>query len=503
MRSTACIVLGCCCALAYAQGFNVVNLPANNAASRGASVRQVSEGYLVFGDKYDADLVYRAHVELHGSDGALIWERALVDAAPSAFGYVDPVSPTVPDGGWAASIALNGTDTMTWRAYRFDAEGDTLWTTSLRTGYRVYPRAAVCQGDAYYYAALVQQHGSEVTKAVVARLNVPGELVQLVEFPTIAYDNLTLAAGTGTDLLMVGGRSGSSFPYRSVVMRLDSALNVIWTRDILTNMSGFSGYSSYVSKITTDEDGDVLVGGTCYNEFVSSGIPYAEFYILKLSRVNGNVIWTRRYPVSMSDWGSLNDLEHLPDGDMVSCGNVTPHDAAGFQGCIYRYAPDGTERWHRYYRFLTNPDAFNDLKDVQPTTDGGFVLTGTTQLTLQFPTVLWLLRLDEHGCLEPGCQSVGVNELLVGLPDDAMRCGPVPARDLLTVTINLPPDVELSGTMRLVATDQAGRVVQETILPDRRSQEMLIQVDTWGAGMYVIHLADQARLLASRKIMVQ
>jgi hypothetical protein len=199
----------------------------------------------------------------------------------------------------------------------------------------------------------------------------------------------------------------------------------------------------------------------------------------------------------------LHDLELLPDGDMVSCGYVTPPDAAGFQGCIYRYTPDGQTRWHRYYRFLTNPDAFNQLMDVEPTGDGGFILTGTTQLSLQFATVLWLLRLDEHGCVEPGCQSVGVDELLIGLPEDALRCGPVPTSDHLTVSLDLPETFGQQGKLRLVITDLAGREVHVEHLPDGRRQQADLRVEPWGSGTYVVHLADDTRLLASRKIVVQ
>jgi hypothetical protein len=498
---TTLAVLGC--ASVHAQTFNVVNLPSNNGASRGASVREVPEGYLVFGDKFDEDLQYRVHVELHGMDGELIWQHAIVDASQSVYGYSDPVSPTLAQGGWVASVALLGLDSMSWRAYRFDAAGDTLWTRSLLSGSLLYPRAAAYQAGSFYFASLYKENPADAIKAVIARLDSAGSLIQMADFSGVQYDVLTLRAGMGSDLLMAAGKAGSLYPYRSVVMRLDTALNVIWSRDILSGVGGFTGYSSYVSKVIPDSDGNVFVGGTCYYEYVTTGIPLAEFYILKLSRTNGSVIWSRRYPVSMSDWGDLNDLELMADGDLVSCGYVTPHDAAGFRGCIYRYAPDGMERWHRYYRFLTNPDAFNQLMDVEPTTDGGFVLTGSTRLSFQFPTVLWLLRLDEHGCVEPGCQSIGVDEVLIGLPEDALRCGPVPTNDLLSVHMKLPETFDPLGNMRLVITDLKGSEVHVEQMDARRTQQAVIRVDSWGSGTYVVHLADDGRLLASRKIVVQ
>lgn len=486
-----------------AQAFNVVNLPANNSSSRGVSVREVPDGYMVFSEKFDADLQYRAHVELHGMDGELIWEHALVDASPSAFGYTDPVSPTLAQGGWVASVALNSPVGMTWRGYRFDANGDTLWTTSLLNGSLLYPRAAAYLDGAYYFSCLYKQLPTDTLKGVIARTDEMGTVDRMVDLVGIQYDVLSLHAGMGGDLWLTAGKSGNLYPYRSVVMRMDTGLNVLWSRDILNGVPGYYGYSSYVSKVAPDAEGNILVAGTCYNEFIPSGSPQAEFYIVKLSRADGSVMWSRRYPVSMSEFGDLQDLEVLPDGELVSCGNVTPHDAAGFRGCIYRYTPDGEERWHRYYRFLTNPDAFNDLTDIQPTADGGFVLTGTTRLSFQFPTVLWLLRLDEHGCVEPGCQSVGVDEMLVGLSEDAMRCGPVPTTDLLKVSIGLPEHVGPIVGLRLMVTDPLGREVHVQRLSDQREQNVVLRAGQWGAGAYVVHLADSTRLLTSKKIIVQ
>jgi outer membrane protein assembly factor BamB len=491
------------CSSLHAQGFNVVNLPANNGSSRGVSVREVPAGYLVFGDKFDVDLQYRAHVELHGPDGELIWERALVDSGPSAFGYSDPVSPTWGPMEWLASVAVSTQEGRRWRAYRFNDTGDTLWTRSLASGSWLYPRAAVRQGGAYYFSGLYAANPTDTVKAMVARLDGFGSIIQMVDFPQIQYDVLSLSAGLGGDLLMAGGRSGSLFPNRSVVMRLDTALNVIWSRELLTGLNGFSGYSSTVAKVVSDAEGNVLLGGTCHDAYVINSTSLAEFYIVKLSRLNGSVMWSRRYPVSMSEFGMLLDLEVLPDGDLVSCGFVTPPEEVGFRGGIYRYTPDGEERWRRYYRFLTNPNALNELMDVQPASDGGFVLTGSTRLSPQFATVLWLLRLDEHGCLEPGCQSVGVNELVVGLPEGAFQCGPVPTTDELTVRLDLPDALGPFAAMRLVVTDMMGRQVLEARLDDRQEQHALLRLGELGAGTYIIHLADGMRLFASRKIMVQ
>ena len=196
-------------------------------------------------------------------------------------------------------------------------------------------------------------------------------------------------------------------------------------------------------------------------------------------------------------------MECLPDGDVVTCGNVTPFDTAGWLAALYRYTPTGQERWHRYYRFLQSPQSVHDLKDVEYTDDGGFILTGTTQLSLSFPTVTWLLRVDQFGCLEPGCQSVGIAEQLVGLPKDALTCSPVPATERVTITLDLPPEITVDDKLRLVITDLQGRTMLETGMDGPFPITRNVEVFAWTPGIYVAHVADRSRLLCSTKIMVQ
>lgn len=485
-----------------AQGFNVVDLPTNNAAGRGVSVREVPEGFLLFNNIFDTSLVYRAHTALFSPEGELLLDQPWVDDGPSAFGIRDAVSKSLPDGGFLASVAVQGGDSNRWRAYRFNAEHDTIWTRTLRAGLAVWPRAAAYQAGSSYYSAMILDSLGGHTKAWVMRLDDVGNIRMVGEFPQIEYDMLTLSAGAGTDILLAGGRPNSPFPYQSVVMRLDTALNIQWYKFIVSTIPGFTTCSSFISKITHDADGDIVVAGDLIDE---AEWPYtnAEFYMVKLARMTGNVIWAQRLSVNSTDIGSLNDLECLPGGDLVICGNVTPYDTTGWRAVIYRYMPDGQERWHRYYSFLQNPDAVHDLMDVESTTDGGFVLTGTARLNLNYPTVAWVLRLDQYGCLEPGCQSLGVNSLLVGLPDGALQCSPVPAEDHVNVVVDLPPEVNVTGRLRLVITNLEGRNMLQAEVKGPFPVARSVDVSSWTPGTYVVHLADGTRLLGSRKIVVQ
>lgn len=489
--------------LLRAQGFNVLGLPDNTGSSRGAAVREVPGGYLVFGEENDADTVYRVHVSMYGTDGTLLWERAVVDAAPTVLGYADAVSPALDDGGWLASVTLQQGAGMTWRAYRFGADGDTLWTKNLSTAAQIFPRASVQQSGAYFYTAFTQATAFSSTIGTVIKLDTLGNLLRTAAFPYMEFDMLTLVGGLENDLIIAAGRSVTQSPYRSVVARLDTALNVVWSRNIIVGFPGLNSYSSRVAKVAHDTDGNVLVAGNCNGQGGPSGPAPVEFYIAKLSRSDGSFMWIQRHAVSVSENGALNDMEVLPDGDVVACGNVTPEVDGEYRGFIQRYSPEGDERWRRYFRFFSEPDALHDLRDVTPTVDGGLILTGNARSSPLSPTALWLLRVDEHGCLEPGCQTIGVDEVMIGLPENVLRCAPVPAIDQVTVTVDIPAVVQLRGNLRLVVTDVAGKLVHEALLEDRHVQQHRIDVAAWRPGTYVLHLLDGGLSLGGRKVVVQ
>lgn len=489
--------------LLHAQGFNVLGLPDNSGSSRGASVREVPGGYLVFGERNDADTVYRVHVSMYDPFGALLWERAVVDAAPTVIAYADAVSPTLADGGWLASVTLQEEGAMTWRAYRFGADGDTLWTKDLSTAFQVFPRASVQQSGAYFYSAFTQASTFSSTVGTVVKLDTSGDVLHTATFPYMEFDMLTLAGGLENDLIIAAGRSVTQSPYRSVVARLDTALNVVWSRNIIVGFPGLSSYSSRVAKVAHDTDGNVLVAGNCNGQWGPSGPAPVEFYITKLSRSDGSLMWIKRHAISVSENGLLNDMEVLPDGDVVSCGIVTPEVDGEYRGFIQRYSPEGDERWRRYFRFLSEPEAVHDIRDVTPTDDGGFVLTGNAQASPGSPTALWLLRVDEHGCVEPGCQTIGVEEVMIGLPESVLRCAPMPAYDQFTVSIELPVSIQLRGELRLLVTDVAGKLVHDVLLADMHAQQLRIDVGAWGRGTYVLHLLHGGLSLVGRKVVVQ
>jgi hypothetical protein len=486
--------------LCMAQTFSVANLPANDLSSHGVSVRPMDDGYMVFSAKFGTDTTYDCHTEKYDMDGDIQWEKHWNAPFHSFYGFYDPVSPTLPDGGHIACVtSFDETEHHLW-AYRFNSNGDTVWTRHLGTDLMKATRSAAFNDGGYYFAGLTKSAEEDPTEAFVIRTDTSGNIISEERFPLLEYDNISVHAGMDNEIFLAGMKTIDGGPYRCRLMRLDTALTQVWARDLMVTIPGWNAYSVYMTNVVTDTDGHPVVSGTCIDELeFPQGI--TEFYVAKFHRSNGSLIWAERFQVSDTYFGSVGDLTVATNGDIIFCGYTTPPDQ-GLLACVLRYDQVGEPIWDRYYRFLTNPDAWNDLVDVEEVSDGGLILTGTTRLSSQYGTVLWLLRLDEDGCLEPGCGNIGISEYYMDLPEGTLTVTPNPAHDHIFVAIDVPAEILPDGPFEILITSASGTLLQEIEIG---AHQRLLQLDVTNlpAGLVVVHLVQGSKHLKSRKIVVR
>jgi len=105
-------------------------------------------------------------------------------------------------------------------------------------------------------------------------------------------------------------------------------------------------------------------------------------------------------------------------------------------GIITKVALNGDSLWTRYHHHVVSPSDDHHLYDIEETPDGGFIMVGqATDYEAQPANPPnqqgWLLKVDEHGCLVPGCH------LISSLEDDQhafqLKLYPNPASDYLNI----------------------------------------------------------------------
>ena len=167
------------------------------------------------------------------------------------------------------------------------------------------------------------------------------------------------------------------------------------------------------------------------------------------------------------------------------------------RGRIIKLSPQGDSIWNREYEYLTTAGARNQIYDAASTPDGGFLICGqSTGSGSGASQQGWLLKLDEHGCLVPGCHTP-----LVVLPFSAkglisLSVYPNPTSDYLNIHYqSLETGVELTFSI----LDMQGRVIRRYESSDIADKTYILPTFDLMTGLYILEVFRDGDLVATEK----
>jgi hypothetical protein len=300
----------------------------------------------------------------------------------------------------------------------------------------------------------------------------------------------------------MGGQYGTAFGNPDMwVQALNDTGEVVWSR-----VWG-SPYRDTNAHLTTASDGHVLVGS---GWGMSSSNTQFRLYLAKVSSSDGELIWSSTFGGTMVNTTFLVVQEVEPAGDLVAVGQATPQGATS--GVLLRTTSEGDSLWMRYYQYhdalVTNGQG--QLRDVQPTPDGGFIAVGMAFPGGPYSQDVWVIKTDSMGCLEPGCHLITGMETQITNLRGALSVAPNPvaAGGAVQVSIALPENFTPQGALKLTLVSSDGRVVHEEVIGgaghSERSEGVLTALRApRSAGLYHIHLSDASRWISGAKLVVE
>lgn len=256
-----------------------------------------------------------------------------------------------------------------------------------------------------------------------------------------------------------------------------------------------------------DDKSLIVSSNTCWEwKFPSGpndslGIQMWRNTIFKLDSLH-NRVWTRSFT---NGW----DAPQNENARIVQALDQSGYVAVGLQfladstvagadqnfGWLTKVSEDGDSLWARYLYILDDIKHHrHKVHDLKACPDGGYVMCG--EAVDQSPGGIeprqqaWLLKVDEYGCLVPGCQGV-INDVEEG--EEERRAEwllyPNPATDYLNVFFRAP-EVSPSGVFRI--WDHQGHLMKE-FKAQMPEITMIVPLSNWPAGTYVLQYLEKGK----------
>ncbi|UTW66935.1 T9SS type A sorting domain-containing protein [bacterium SCSIO 12643] len=276
---------------------------------------------------------------------------------------------------------------------------------------------------------------------------------------------------------------------KPVVVKLDGLGNIEWRKEYGSNI--LSNSPAY-GILQTQDGGYVFVGGVGVR---NDGVKDEKSpWIVKIDSL-GDMIWNDT--ASTKDATIIDnkyyDILELDDGSLIACGqrniwnpNIVEPAKFRLHGILSKYSRDGVHIWERRYRHPEAVDLWNTkhfLYDVEPTSDGGFVAAGWLNPSTDTTQDTWVIKVDSFGCLEPGCEVIGVPEIAQTI--ETLKIYPNPSKGILHIEITSGIQKTKNNTYEFQLYDMLGKRVYQTKLQPYMNT---ISVSDLPTGVYTYRL---------------
>jgi hypothetical protein len=285
--------------------------------------------------------------------------------------------------------------------------------------------------------------------------------------------------------------NGCVLDLKAGVISLDSLGNTKWVLDLPYS---FSPYGCLVNQI----DSNTLaikwhIDSTIPNYDLT---PPAIFFTDMFGIIQDTFVFQNQ---------TLKEVRYMAavweNGLVGSGSNYVDLNLSKNAGWIFRMDKNREIFWDRTYLDTTyNADSYG-LNQIIPTSDGGYIATGTITnfMTGVWESHNWVLKLDSLGCLEPNCGGLNYvtkTEEAVFLKGKGIKIYPNPAVEY--ATIEFPMDFNLKGLILTLVSNE-GKTIKQTSV---NSNFHRLQISGLVAGTYYAIITRGNEIITSKQVIV-
>jgi len=317
--------------------------------------------------------------------GNRIWDKTY---GGSGYDYASSLVQTS-DGGYAVagSTESRGAGGRDFWLLKLNSQGKLLWNRTYGGSKDDEARSLIQVNDGgYLLAGWTDSYGAGTYDFWLLKLNSQGKLLWDRTFGERGWDEARTIIQTSD-----GGYTVAGFTWAKGVeddddlwlLKLNSQGKLLWDRTF-----GGSKEDRASSLIQTSDGGYVVAGST-----ESKGAGGLDFWLLKLNS-QGKLLWDRTFGGSKDD--VVNSFIQTSDGGYAVAGSTTSKGAGNYDFWLLKLDKQGNQIWDRTFGAGTL-DWANSL--VQ-TSDGGYVVAGSTESKGAGGRDFWLLKLNNQGKLK-------------------------------------------------------------------------------------------------------
>ncbi|MBW8048803.1 MAG: T9SS type A sorting domain-containing protein [Cytophagales bacterium] len=372
-----------------------------------SSVQQTTDsGYVILGHTNNFQLGgSNVYVIKTDAAGDTMWTKIYGGGTELDYGY--SVQQTT-DGGYviAGYTLCLGACGDEFYVIKTDTAGDIMWTKAYGNSWNDQGYSVQQTADGGY---VIAGRGSTFEGDVyLIKTDTAGDIMW-----TKAYGNLWDDRGYSVQQTADGGYVIAGYTQSSIagdfdvyVIKTDAAGDTMWTK--VYGGTGFSQNDLGYSVQQTTDGGYVIAG---YTESFGAGA--ADVYIIKTDSL-GDTIWTKAYGGNGDDRGY--SVQQTADGGYVIAGYTTSFGGGGLcdlPPCadVYVIKTDaaGDTMWTKVYGGNGDDRGYS----VQQTADGGYVIAGYTESSVDGDFDVYVIKTDAngntYGCNYPGTATVVSN----------------------------------------------------------------------------------------------
>jgi Secretion system C-terminal sorting domain len=420
-------------------------------------------------------------------------------------------------------------DTYSQTLYWFNDQLDTLFSrivqspfldsTWIDSDFMYSQYATLSEDTCLFYSFGVWKPETTGNDVCIKKLSPTGEELWTYIYATYAEVDACYALLPQEDGGVIAGIYQTTVdgnPSQDKLIKIDSSGDEQWQIDVP------GGYiTKLINCIISDEDNLVMSGRYhAINEPSSGTLPIT----LKVDTL-GNVIWAtiageyeqdnrKDYTnvvqtcdsnyVAGGTWWSFPGSEEIIQGQ-----NNADYDS--FAHIVKLDRNNGGIIWERQYRFLQVYQDNHILVDMKATLDGGVIFCGEARDSygvLDDPRQQgWLVKLDECGCLVPGCDSL-CGYVGCGVADTAFFpvfgnhfiIGPNPANDFLNIYVGSLEYLNRES-LNFTLYDVQGKLVYEFV-PTEINTTYMLSTERFASGLYVLTLRNDGGVLQQQKLVI-